>query len=80
MPTTGKKRAIRHAFHRLGLHTAPRAVARALAQQGVQVGGDLVRQVRIEMLKEAARPTVAPPPRPVHAPAVRRCPQGFPRH
>ncbi|MBV9122714.1 MAG: hypothetical protein JO112_05115, partial [Planctomycetes bacterium] len=54
MGTTSKKRGIRNALFRLGLHTTPKAVAHVLREQGIQVGEELVRQVRIEVLKEAA--------------------------
>jgi hypothetical protein len=79
MRTTGTKRTIRNAFFRLGLHATPKAVAHALAQQGVQVDEEFVRRVRFEMLKEStgARNTEVPGALP--SPAVRRRPQGFPR-
>jgi hypothetical protein len=78
MRTTGKRRAIRNALYRLGLHATPKAVAHALSEQGVQVDEGLVRQVRFEMLKEMTNSRFAKVPRPVPSPAVRRCPQGFP--
>ena len=78
MRTTGTKRAIRTAFFRLGLHTTPKALVHALREQGVQVGAELVRQVRIEVLKEATGARVAKVPRPVPSPGVRRRPKGFP--
>jgi len=78
MRTTRTKRAIRDAFFRLGLHATPRAVVHALAQQGVQVAEEFVRQVRFELLKEATRATVAGVPRPAPSPGVRRRPKGFP--
>jgi hypothetical protein len=78
MRTTGKRQAIRNALFRLGLQTPPKVVVHALAQQGVQVSEELVRQVRVELLKEATRATAVRVPRPVPLPAVRRCPQGFP--
>ena len=52
MRTTGKKRAIRNALYRLGLHATPKAVAHALMQQGVQVDEQLIRLVQFELLKE----------------------------
>jgi hypothetical protein len=79
MRTTGKKRAIRHALFRLGLHATPKAVADALAQQGVRVDEELVRQVRFELVKESTGARAADAHRPVPSPAVRRRPQGFPR-
>jgi hypothetical protein len=76
MRTASKKQAIRNAFYRLGMHTTPKAVVHALAQLGALVDEDLVRLVRIELLKkttEGRSPDVPVPP-----PVVRRCPQGFP--
>jgi len=78
MRTIGKKRAIRNAFYRLGLHITPRVVVEALAQQGIKVDEELVRQVRFDMLKESTRGRVATVSRPIPLPAVRRCPKGFP--
>jgi hypothetical protein len=78
MRTTGKKRAIRNALYRLGLHTTPKAVAHALWQQGIQVDEQLVRQVHFELLKETTKARTAKVHRPVPPPAVRRRPQGFP--
>ena len=79
MRTAGKKRAIRNALYRLGLHTTPEAIARVLRGQGVLVDEGLVRQVRFEMLKEAARGKVGKIARRVTVPAVRRRPRGFPK-
>jgi hypothetical protein len=76
---TAKKRAIRNAFFRVGLHTTPEAVVHAFAEQGIQVDEQLVRQVRIEMLKETAGAKVRMISRPVASPAVRHRPQGFPK-
>jgi hypothetical protein len=78
MRTTGKKRAIRNAFYRLGLHTTPKGVVEALAQQGIKVDEELVRQVRFDMLKEGTGGRIATVSRPVPSPGVRRCPKGFP--
>jgi hypothetical protein len=78
MRTTGKKRAIRNAFDRLGLHTTPKGVVEALAQQGIKVDEELVRQVRFDMLKETTRGRVATVSRAIPLPGVRRCPKGFP--
>lgn len=74
--TRSKKRAIRNALFRLGLHTTPKSVVAALAQQGIHVNVELVRQVHYELLKETTRPRVGKVARPV--PAVCRRPQGFP--
>jgi hypothetical protein len=38
MRTSGLKRAVRNALFRLGLHTTPKGIVDALAQQGVQRG------------------------------------------
>jgi hypothetical protein len=73
------KRAIRNTLYRLGLHTTPKAVVHALAQQGIRVGEELVRQVRFEMLNDSTVERFAGVSRPVPSPAVRRRPQGFPR-
>ena len=78
MRTPDKRRAVRNALHRLGLHTTPKAVAHALKEQGVLADEGLVRQVRFEMLKEAARGKVGKVARRVTFPAVRRRPRGFP--
>jgi hypothetical protein len=77
MRTTGKKGAIRNALYRLGLHTTPKRVVDALAQQGVQVGEELVRAVLVEMLKETTRGRVRQGFQP--GAGVRRCPKGFSR-
>jgi hypothetical protein len=78
MRTANKKQAIRNAFFRLGLHTTPKCVVDALAQQGVQVDAELVRRVRFEMLRKDTRRATAPP-RPVPVSSTRRRPKGFPR-
>lgn len=74
----GKRQAIRNAFYRLGLHVTPKGVVHALAQQGILVDEQLVRQVRFEMLKQTTgeRPTRVS--RPTFSGPVRR-PQGFPK-
>jgi hypothetical protein len=79
MRTTGKRRAIRSALYRLGLHATPQAVVHALRERGVQVDETLVRQVRFEMLKESTGARVGKVSRPVQAPVVRRRPKGFPK-
>jgi ribosomal protein S20 len=70
-----KKQAIRNALFRLGLHTTPKGVVHALAQQGIQVAEVLVKAVFVEILKETTRGRVAKVSRPVPLPAVRRCPK-----
>ena len=72
MRTTGKKRAIRNAFFRLGLHARPKAVVQAWMQQGAQVDEELLRQVRIEMLKETTGARLSKVSRPVPSPVLRR--------
>jgi hypothetical protein len=79
MRTTGTRRAIRNAFFRLGLHAPPRAAVRFLGERGVQVEEELVRQVRIELVRETTGARVGKASRPVSSPAVRRRPQGFPK-
>jgi hypothetical protein len=79
MRTAGTKRAIRNALYRLGLHTTPKATAQVLREQGVQVDEGLVRQVRMEMLKETTGEKVGKVARWVTVPAVRRRPRGFPK-
>jgi hypothetical protein len=78
MHTNSRKQAIRNAFFRLGLHATPPAVVQALLRQGIRVSEELVRQVRIELLKETTMERTAEVPRPVPSPGVRRCPKGFP--
>ena len=46
----GKCRAIRDALGRLGMHASPAAVVRELAET-IAVSEDLVRAVRIDLLK-----------------------------
>jgi hypothetical protein len=50
-----------------------------LAQQGIGVDGELVRQVRFEMLKESTEARAGKVSRRVPSPVVRRRPQGFPK-
>jgi hypothetical protein len=79
MRTTSMKRAIRNAFYRLGLHATPKGVVHVLAQQGVRLSEEVVRQVRFEILNETAGERFAGVSKPVPSPAVRRRPQGLPR-
>ena len=74
-----RKHAIRNAIFRLGMQSSPKDVIRALEQQGIEVSEELVRLVRIELLKDTTDGRVAKVARPVLSPAVRRCPKGFPR-
>ncbi len=78
MRTIGKKRAIRRAFFRLGLHTTPKGVVDALKHQDVQVTEELIRKVRFQILKESTEARPAKASKPVQLPPVRRRPQGLP--
>jgi hypothetical protein len=78
MRTTDEKQAIRNALFRLGLHTTPKGVVDALREQGIQVDETLVRQVRIELVRETTGARLVKAARPVALRAVRRRPQGFP--
>ncbi len=50
-----KKRAIQNALARLGMQASNKEVVAALAVVGIGVPEGLVRQVKVEMLKEFAR-------------------------
>jgi hypothetical protein len=71
-----KARAIQNALARLGMQASPEQVVAAVASFGMDVTEALVRQVKVEMLKQAAqverqqvkvpnadRPTVRHPPK-----------------
>jgi hypothetical protein len=77
MGTTATIHTIRKIFYCLGLHATPKVVVHALSEQGIPVDEELVRQVRMELLKETTGARVIRVLRPVASPAVRR-PQGFP--
>src|SRR5215472_11282903 len=77
MRRVSTKRAIRNTLYRLGLHTTPKAVVHALAQQGVRVSEELVRQVRFEMLNDSTAKRIARVSRPMPSPVMRRRPRGF---
>jgi hypothetical protein len=76
----GKRRAIRDALHRLGLHARPAQVVAALAGRGVVVSAGQVRAVLFELLRgpagpgrrDAARPPAPPPARRFRTPPPRR--------
>jgi hypothetical protein len=51
----GRKRAIQKTLGRLGMQASNREVVAALAECGMSVTEALVRQVRVEMLKEVAK-------------------------
>jgi hypothetical protein len=70
MRTTDKKRTIRNALYRLGLHATTKAVIHALRERGVRIDEELVRQVRIEMLKEVTGAGVGKVLRPAPPPAA----------
>jgi hypothetical protein len=75
-----KTRAIQNALARLGMQARPAQVVAALADIGIFVNEALVRQVRVEMLKQAAkveRQQVRTPQ--VERPQVRRPPKLPPR-
>jgi hypothetical protein len=61
MAGRGAKQAIRAALFRLGLQTGTRQVVRALAAAGVCVSAELVRLVKLELLREPPRPRPANP-------------------
>ncbi len=50
-----KKRAIQNVLARLGMQASNKEVVAALATVGIGVPEGLVRQVKVEMLKEVAR-------------------------
>jgi hypothetical protein len=50
-----RTRAIHNALARLGMQASPKQVVAALASFGIDVTEGLVRQVKVEMLKEAAQ-------------------------
>jgi hypothetical protein len=79
-PGTSKTRAIQNALARLGMQASPAQVVAALADIGIVVKEALVRQVRVEMLKQAAkveRQQVRTPQ--IERPQVRRPPKVPPR-
>jgi hypothetical protein len=79
-PDTSKTRAIQNALARLGMQASPAQVVAALADIGIVVNEALVRQVRVEMLKQAAkveRQQVRTPQ--IERPQVRRPPKVPPR-
>jgi hypothetical protein len=51
----GRRRAIQKALGRLGMQASNKEVVAALAECGIGVTEGLVRQVKIEMLKETAK-------------------------
>jgi hypothetical protein len=50
-----KKRAIQNTLGRLGMQAGNQEVVAALAEVGIGVTKGLVRQIKVEILKEAAR-------------------------
>jgi hypothetical protein len=50
----GRRRAIPKALCRLGMQASNREIVASLAEFGIDVTEGLVRQVKVEMLKEAA--------------------------
>jgi hypothetical protein len=51
----GRRQAIPKTLGRLGMQASNREVVAALAEFGIGVTEELVRQVKVEMLKEAAK-------------------------
>lgn len=51
----GRRRAIQKTLGRLGMQASNQEVVAALAECGMSVTEELVRQVKVEMLKEAAK-------------------------
>jgi hypothetical protein len=51
----GRRRAIQKTLGRLGMQVSNQDVVAALAEGGMSVTEELVRQVKIEMLKEASK-------------------------
>ena len=75
-----RTRAIQNALARLGMQASPMQVVAALADIGIVVNEALVRQVRVKMLKQAAkveRQQVRTPQ--IDRPQVRRPPKLPPR-
>ena len=52
---SSRTRDIQNALARLGMQASPQQVVGALAAFGIDVNEGLVRQVKVEMLKQAAR-------------------------
>ena len=50
-----RRRAIQKTLGRLGMQASNQEVVAALAECGMSVAEELVRQVKVEMLKEAAK-------------------------
>jgi hypothetical protein len=75
-----RARAIQNTLDRLGMQARPAQVVAALADIGIVVNEALVRQVRVKMLKQAAkveRQQVRTPQ--IDRPQVRRPPKVPPR-
>jgi hypothetical protein len=50
-----KTRAMQNTLARLGMQASPKQVVAALAEFGIDVNGGLVRQVKVEMLKQPVK-------------------------
>jgi hypothetical protein len=50
-----RTRAIQNALGRLGMQASPKQVVATLEEFGIDVNEGLVRQVKVEMLKQAAK-------------------------
>ena len=55
MQDMGRRRAIQRTLGRLGMQASNREVVAALAECGMGVTEEFVRQVKVEMLKEASK-------------------------
>jgi hypothetical protein len=74
------KRTIQNTLARMGMQASPAQVVAALAEFGIGVNEALVRQVKVEMLKQAVkveRQQVRTPQ--IERPQVRRSPKLPPR-
>ena len=77
---SSRARAIQNTLARLGMQVSPQQVVGALAAFGIDVNEGLVRQVKVEMLKRAAKTERQQMRTPqVKHPQVRRPPKVPPR-
>ena len=77
---SSRTRAVQNTLARLGMQASPAQVVAALAEFGIDVDEGLVRHVKVDMLKQAARierQQVRTPQ--VERPQVRRPPKVPPR-
>ena len=52
---SSRRRAIQNTLAHLGMQSSPAQVVAALAEFGIDVNEGLVRQVKVDMLKQAAK-------------------------